>query len=156
MNKVHYSSERIDWETPDDFFSALHAEFDFALDVCAHAGNHKTPRYFSPEDDGLAQTWRGRCWMNPPYGRGISAWIKKAHDSSREQAATVVCLVPARTDTRWWHEYVMRSAEVRFVKGRIKFVGATAGAPFPVAIVIFRFGFAKPNFYTYVLASARP
>jgi phage N-6-adenine-methyltransferase len=134
---VHYSSQKMDWETPPEFFAALDAEFGFTLDVCALPHNAKVSRHFTPEDDGLAQSWGDSvCWMNPPYGTAIGKWMAKAYDASTK-GATVVCLVPARTDTRWWHDHAMRG-EIRFIKGRIKFVGAKFGAPFPVAVVVFR------------------
>jgi phage N-6-adenine-methyltransferase len=133
---VHFRSETDLWETPLDFFAELDAEFRFQLDVCAIAENAKCPRFFSPEEDGLTQTWTGICWMNPPYGRAIGAWIEKAWRSARD-GATVVCLVPARTDTRWWHEYVMKASEVRYLRGRLKFGGEENSAPFPSALVVF-------------------
>ena len=155
MNPVHYSSERMDWETPSDLYDALDAEFHFTLDVCARADNTKCAQFFTPEVDGLAQEWRGVCWMNPPYGREIGKWIAKARESSRKWASTVVCLVPARVDTRWWHEDVMKASEIRLVRGRVVFVGATASAPFPVAIVVFRFGEAIPKLSAYALPGRR-
>ena len=136
MSNVHFSSKTDLWATPQDFFDKLHAEFDFNLDVCATPENAKCARYFTKLDDGLAQDWRGVVWMNPPYGREIGAWMKKASESA-QGGATVVCLVPARTDTRWWHDHAMRG-EVRFVRGRLKFGGAKFSAPFPSAVVIFR------------------
>lgn len=135
-SSVHFSSETAEWSTPPDVFDELHAEFGFELDVCATAGNAKCDRYFTQADDGLAQAWRGVCWMNPPYGSGIGAWIRKAHESSL-LGATVVCLVPARTDTRWWQD-CCTAGEIRFVRGRLRFGGASTGAPFPSAIVVFR------------------
>lgn len=133
---VHYSSEKVEWETPQAFFDELDLEFGFDLDVCALPENAKCDRFFTPEDDGLSQEWCGVCWMNPPYGRVIGDWMRKAYESSR-QGATVVCLVPARTDTRWWHDYAMKG-EIRFIKGRLKFGGAATSAPFPNAVVVFR------------------
>jgi phage N-6-adenine-methyltransferase len=133
---VWASSETDLWATPQDFFDRINAEFGFSLDVCATPNNAKCSCYFTVEDDGLAQEWAGTCWMNPPYGREIDKWMRKAWESSLE-GATVVCLVPARTDTRWWHDYAMRG-EIRFIKGRLKFGAATTSAPFPSAIVIFR------------------
>jgi phage N-6-adenine-methyltransferase len=133
---VHFSSETDLWATPQAFFDRLHAEFGFQTDVCALASNAKCDRYFTPEDDGLAQDWTGVCWMNPPYGRAIGLWMRKALEASRA-GATVVCLVPARTDTRWWHDCAIHG-EVRFIKGRLKFGDAKANAPFPSAVVIFR------------------
>lgn len=127
----------MDWETPPEVFEPLDAEFHFTLDVCATAENAKCARYFTEEEDGLAQDWDGVCWMNPPYGREILGWMKKAVEESRK-GATVVCLVPSRTDTRWWHEYAMQADEIRYVKGRIRFVGAEHPAPFPSSVVVFR------------------
>lgn len=127
----------MDWETPPAVFEPLDAEFHFTLDVCATAENAKCARYFTEEEDGLAQDWDGVCWMNPPYGTAIAKWMKKAYEESRKGAA-VVCLVPSRTDTRWWHEYAMQADEIRYIRGRIKFIGAENGAPFPSAVVVFR------------------
>ena len=126
------------WATPQDFFDKLDAEFNFELDVCALPENAKCEKYFTPEQDGLAQQWTGTCWMNPPYGRQIGAWVKKAYEASLH-GATVVCLLPARTDTAWWHDFVMRG-EVRFIRGRLKFGGSKNSAPFPSAVVVFREG----------------
>jgi phage N-6-adenine-methyltransferase len=133
---VHFSSATAEWATPQDVFVELDAEFGFELDVCATAGNAKCDRYFTQADDGLAQAWRGVCWMNPPYGSGIGVWVRKAHESSL-LGATVVCLVPARTDTRWWQD-CCTLGEIRFVRGRLRFGGASTGAPFPSAVVVFR------------------
>lgn len=129
-------SKTVIWETPRDLFQTLDEEFGFELDVCALKENAKCNKYFSPEQDGLTQEWRGVCWMNPPYGRELSDWMKKAYDASRN-GATVVCLVPSRTDTGWWHDYAAKG-EVRFLRGRLKFGGVSTPAPFPSAIVIFR------------------
>lgn len=136
MNPVHFSSATDDWATPQDFFDKLNAEFSFTLDVCASDGNAKCERYFTARDDGLSKPWAGICWMNPPYGRGIGDWMRKAYESARD-GATVVCLVPARTDTRWWQTYATQG-EVFFVPGRLKFGDAKANAPFPCAVVTFR------------------
>lgn len=140
MNKtinVHFSSETDDWATPQEFFDKLNEEFKFTIDVCASAYNNKHDRYFDKEDDGLRQDWSGEvCWMNPPYGREIAKWMEKAYNSSLE-GATVVCLVPSRTDTKWWHDFAM-NGEIRFIKGRLKFGGSKNNAPFPSAVVIFR------------------
>jgi phage N-6-adenine-methyltransferase len=135
--KVHFSSKTDMWATPDDFYQRLHKVFRFETDVCATSDNAKCERFFSPEDDGLAQHWTGVCWMNPPYGRGIGEWIKKARERSKSNGATVVCLLPARVDTRWWHDHCARG-EVYFIKGRLKFGDAKHSAPFPCAVVVFR------------------
>lgn len=139
MNPALFSSAKEDWETPREFFERLDGEFHFDLDVCAFPHNAKCPAYFTKEDDGLARDWGNHtCYMNPPYGRTIKAWMTKALDASR-RGATVVCLVPSRTDTAWWHDTVIAGgAEVRFVRGRLRFVGAGHPAPFPSAVVIFR------------------
>lgn len=132
---VHYSSATDEWATPQPLFDALDREFEFELDVCALDSSAKCGRYFTPETDGLLQDWSGTCWMNPPYGGTISRWMDKAK-ASAEAGATVVCLVPARTDTAWWWR-TARFGEVRFLKGRLKFGDATSGAPFPSAVVVF-------------------
>jgi phage N-6-adenine-methyltransferase len=133
ISKVLYQSGTDDWATPLELFEQLDAEFGFELDVCASSRNAKCRDYYSKEQDGLKQEWHGTCWMNPPYGREIDKWMKKAYEAN----TTVVCLVPARTCTRWWHEYAMRG-EIRLLKGRLKFGGSKNSAPFPSAIVIFR------------------
>jgi len=132
------SSDRMDWETPASVFDPLDREFGFTLDVCATAENAKCTRFYSPKDNGLERSWDNEtCWMNPPYGREIGKWIRKAAQSALHENATVVCLIPARTDTSYWHDYCMKG-EIRFLRGRITFVGAPAPAPFPSAVVIFR------------------
>ena len=130
-----YSSETDEWASPQPLFDQLNAEYHFELDVCATTENAKCDRFFTKEDDGLLQNWTGVCWMNPPYGRYISRWMKKAYESSKE-GATVVCLIPSRTDTKWWHEYAAKG-EIRFIKGRLKFGNSKSSAPFPSAIIIF-------------------
>lgn len=135
--KVYHLSQTVEWATPQALFDTYNAEFGFTLDVCATLANAKCSRYFTAQDDGLAQSWTGEvCWMNPPYGTTIGRWIRKAYESA-QAGATVVCLIPARTDTRWWHQYVAHG-EIRFHPGRITFVGARNPAPFPNAVVIFR------------------
>ena len=135
INKGLFTSNADQWETPQCFFNKLNEEFNFEIDVCADDTNAKCDKYFTEEVDGLNQEWTGTCWMNPPYGRQIGKWIKKAYESSLE-GATVVCLIPARTDTKWWHEYCMKG-EIRLVKGRLKFGGSKNSAPFPSAVVVF-------------------
>lgn len=135
---VAFSSKKDDWETPQAFFDKLHEEFRFTLDVCASPVNAKVRYYYSSKQDSLAQPWNfaAACWMNPPYGREIGRWMKKAYEEA-QKGTLVVCLVPSRTDTRWWHDYVMRAHEIRFVKGRLHF-GKGGPAPFPSAVVVFR------------------
>lgn len=135
INQGLFSSATDEWPTPQEFFDALNAEFRFELDVCATSENAKCPKYFTREDDGLSQPWSGVCWMNPPYGRQIGAWVRKAYESA-QNGATVVCLLPSRTDTAWWHDYCMKG-EMRFVRGRLKFGDSKNSAPFPSAVVIF-------------------
>lgn len=134
---VHFSSATDDWPTPQDFFDKCNEEFGpLELDVCADDVNHKCPRYFTRETNGLAQDWApARVWMNPPYGREIGDWMRKAWVEST-RGAFVVCLVPARTDTAWWHDYASKGT-VRFIRGRLKFGGHENSAPFPSALVIF-------------------
>lgn len=135
INQGLFTSNTDLWATPQEFFDKLHSEFHFELDVCALPANAKCERYYSPEDDGLKHEWNGTCWMNPPYGREIGKWVQRAYEASLD-GATIVCLLPARTDTKWWHDYCMKG-EIRFVKGRLKFGDAKDSAPFPSAVVIF-------------------
>lgn len=134
--KVHFSSKTNEWATPQDLFNSLNEEFGFTLDPCATPANAKCPKFFTIQEDGLSRDWDGVVFMNPPYGREIGKWIQKAFESSLN-GATVVCLVPSRTDTNWWHQYVLKG-EVRFLKGRLRFGDGNGCAPFPSAIVIFR------------------
>lgn len=139
INDGMFTSNTDLWATPQDFFDKLYEEFHFTLDVCATPENAKCDVYFTEKDDGLSKDWHNYgtfCWMNPPYGREIGKWIKKAYGEAMEYGITVVCLVPARTDTKWWHEYCMKG-EIRLVKGRLKFGGSKNSAPFPSAVVIF-------------------
>lgn len=136
LNKAMFSSASDSWPTPQAFFDGLNARFGFTLDVCADDQNAKADRYFTKEDDGLSHAWTGTVWMNPPYGREIGKWVRKAYESSRA-GATVVCLVPARTETRWWHDYIMLASEIWLVKGRLTFGNATAPCTFPNAVAVF-------------------
>lgn len=124
-----------EWATPQPLFDALNAEFGFDLDVCALPSSAKCDRYFTPETDGLAQEWSGACWMNPPYGDEIPRWIAKAAESAAA-GATVVALVPARVETAWWWNHC-RHAEIRFLRGRLRFGDSPNSAPFPSAVVVF-------------------
>jgi phage N-6-adenine-methyltransferase len=130
------SSQTDNWSTPQPLFEALNAEFMFTVDVCASDVNHKCPEYFTKADDGLSKEWAGVCWMNPPYGKTIGRWIEKAYLSS-QNGATVVCLLPARTDTKWFHAYCLRG-ELRWIKGRLKFGDSKNTATFPSFLCIFR------------------
>lgn len=143
VNQGMFTSRTDEWSTPPEFFAAMDEEFGFTLDVCASAENAKCRRYFSREDDGLSRNWHGTAWMNPPYGRGISKWVEKAWRSAG-LGATVVCLIPARTDTAYWHDYVMQATEIRFIRGRLHFADGQSpesiahNAPFPSCVVVFR------------------
>ena len=122
LNASMLSSKTCEWATPQDLFDKLNAK-------CA--------RYYTQKQDGLQQKWEGRCWMNPPYGRKIGQWVQKAYESSL-QGATVVCLLPARTDTAWWHDFcIAHAAKITFLRGRLKFGDAKHSAPFPSAVVLF-------------------
>ena len=136
MDNVHFSSKTDEWETPLDVFRPLNARFGFTLDVCATPQNTKCKRYFTRKEDGLKQDWGSEiCWMNPPYGREIGKWMRKAHETGKH-GGVVVCLVPSRTDTAWWHDYAMKGT-ITFLRGRLKFGGHKNAAPFPSAIVVF-------------------
>lgn len=140
--ELHFSSKSDEWSTPQDLFDKLSEEFGgFDLDVCATPENAKCRYFWTREDDALQQTWGNRggfttFWMNPPYSE-LKDWLKKAFESA-QIGSTVVALIPSRTDTRAWHEYVMKASEIRFIQGRLKFSGHKDSAPFPSAIVIFR------------------
>lgn len=143
---LHHTTEAgtDDWRTPRDFFEKLHREFGFVLDAAASPQNAMLPRYWTREDNALAQDWvgvGGAVWCNPPYGRDVLDWLAKAFHAA-QGGSTVVMLIFARTDTRWWHEYAMRAAEIRLVRGRLRFEkpDGTRGAPAPVpsAVLVFR------------------
>lgn len=133
-----FSHEKDDWPTPQWLFDELNEEFHFNLDPCASDTNHKCEKYFTPEQDGLQMSWGGyRSFINPPYSN-ISAWVKKAYEESREKNTLCCLLIPARTDTRYFHDYILHRSEIRFLKGRIKFGDAKFNAPFPSMLAIFR------------------
>ena len=136
---VHYSSKTNEWSTPQAFFDELNKEFNFILDPCATRENAKCTKYFTVEDDGLKQDWsKDTVFMNPPYGREIKYWVQKAYEESLK-GATVVCLIPARTDTAYWHDYIFGKADdIRFLRGRLKFGDSKNPAPFPSAIIIYK------------------
>jgi site-specific DNA-methyltransferase (adenine-specific) len=134
-------SKTNEWATPSDLFDELNREFNFTLDPCSTKDNAKCQKFYTKQDDGLSKSWAGeRVFMNPPYGREIGHWIRKAY---LETSALVVCLIPSRTDTKYWHEYCMKANEIRFVEGRIRFGIGLAPAPFPSCIVVFQAG--RPN-----------
>ncbi len=131
-----FSSGRKDWATPVQIMRALASEFTFTMDACAAACTATAPLFFTIEDNALTRDWSGTVWMNPPYGKEIGRWVQKAAEEA-ERGCTVVCLLPSRTDTRWWHLYCMK-AEIRFIRGRLRFDDQKNPAPFPSALVIFR------------------
>ena len=136
-NDLMFSSKSNEWSTPQLFFDKLDKEFGFTLDPCASIENARCRTYFTEEENGLEKDWGSHIvFMNPPYGREITKWMKKAYESYLH-GAIVVCLVPSRTDTKWWHDYAMKG-DIRFIKGRLKFQGVENFAPFPSAVVIFK------------------
>lgn len=140
INNSLFSSKETVYETPLNLFSLLNKEFSFDIDVCAIPSNAKCQNFYSPDNDGLKQNWEGNCWMNPPYGRQIKQWMEKAYMTAKKNNGTVVCLVPARTDTKWWHDLAMKATEIRFIQGRLKFGECNNSAPFPSCIVVFKRG----------------
>ena len=134
---VMFSSDTDLWSTPKYFFDELDNEFNFTLDVCANSDNAKCSKYFDKEMNGLEKDWTGNVWCNPPYGREIVKWVKKASEEiEKDYCNKIVMLVPSRTDTNWWHQYVINE-KVRFIKGRLKFGGHSNSAPFPSAVIIY-------------------
>ena len=138
MNEGMFTSKTDMWGTPQATFDELNAEFGFTVDVCAIPENAKCKQFFTPDIDGLSQDWRGNiCYMNPPYGKQIKKWVEKAHIES-QKGAVVVALLPARTDTGWFHDHVKGKAEIRFLRGRLYFNDADGRAPFPSMVVVWR------------------
>lgn len=146
MTNIHFSSKSNEYETPQWLFDKLNKKYNFTLDVAASIKNHKCLDYFDKMDDGLKIDWyehnnklgekAGSIWMNPPYGRQIHKWIKKAYEESLK-GAIIVCLIPARTDTKYWHDYIFDKAKIEFLKGRLKFNNSKNSAPFPSAVVVY-------------------
>ena len=143
MNAIHFSSKNMNWCTPQDFFNDLNKEFNFVLDAAATDGSAKCTMYYTPESDGLTQSWDvgGAVFCNPPYGRELKKWVAKAYEESQKIKYPIVLLIPARTDTTYFHDYIYQKAELRFIRGRIKFTdeyGAIKNsAPFPSMLVIY-------------------
>lgn len=143
LNKSLFSSNNDDWETPNTLFNSIDRQYHFVADLAASPKNAKCKQFFAKSDNALLQDWSqysGSKWLNPPYGRQIGKWVKKAYESSKENSDPIVMLLPARTDTRYWHDYIFGKASVEFIKGRIKFEhdGASIGtAPFPSAIIVY-------------------
>lgn len=138
MNRVLFSRKSDEWSTPAHIFQKLDDEFHFDLDPCATDDNHLCEKYFTKEQDGLSQDWGGcSVFCNPPYSN-IKSWVEKAWKEGHKNNTVVVLLIPSRTDTRWFHDYIYHRAEIRFIKGRLKFGDAVNPAPFPSMIAIFR------------------
>jgi site-specific DNA-methyltransferase (adenine-specific) len=139
MDKVMFSFANDVWATPQEFFDALDREFCFTLDACALPENAKCKRYFTPQTGGLVQDWQEHTVLcNPPYGRKITAWVEKCYRESCKPGTKVVLLIPARTDTSYFHRFIYKIAkEIRFVKGRLKFGNSRNSAPFPSMVVVF-------------------
>lgn len=137
--QVMFSSQTDNWATPQWLFNELDKEFSFTLDACASADNAKCAKYYTREQDGLKQNWGGqRVFCNPPYGKEIGKWVAKCSKEAEKLNTLCVMLIPARTDTKWFHEYIYNKAEIRFLKGRLKFGDSTNSAPFPSMIIIFK------------------
>jgi site-specific DNA-methyltransferase (adenine-specific) len=139
INKGLMTSNSAEWTTPQTLFDQLNAKYHFTLDPCSTHENAKCAKHYTIAEDGLIQSWRGeRVFMNPPYGRNITEWVWKAWFEGRNNDALVVGLLPARTDTHWFHWYIYNYPDVRieFLRGRLKFSGAKNSAPFPSMIVI--------------------
>ena len=138
MNKALFSSNSDEWATPQEIFDSLNAEFHFTLDAAATAENHKCERYYTAEQNGLKQSWGGESvFLNPPYSQ-IAKWVEKAYREGTKDNTVVVMLIPARTDTRYFHNYILHRSEIRFIKGRLHFNESKNNAPFPSMVVIFR------------------
>ena len=134
LNNSLFSSKETKWETPLKLFEKIDNEYNFTLDVCALPENAKCKEFFTPEIDGLSQKWRGVVWLNPPYGREQTKWVKKASESE----CISVCLIPSRTDTKLWQEIIFKKAKaICFLKGRLKFGCSNNAAPFPSALIVF-------------------
>lgn len=137
--QVMFSSKDDKWSTPQDFFDELNSEFHFTLDPCADDYNHKCEKYYTEADDGLLQDWEGEIvFCNPPYGKAIKDWVRKGYIEGCKPNTTVVMLIPARTDTIYFHRYIYHKAEIRFIKGRLKFGNSKNSAPFPSMVVIYK------------------
>lgn len=139
LNNVLFTSETDQWATPSAFYNKPNEEFHFTLDPCADEYNHKCDKYYTKEQDGLKQDWGGEIvFCNPPYGRTVGEWVKKAAHESTKPNTVIVMLIAARTDTKWFHNYIYGKAEIRFIKGRLKFGDGKGSAPFPSMVVVFK------------------
>ena len=139
INKeLMFSSEDETWSTPQYFFNSLNNEFKFTLDPCCSVETAKCSKFYTEKEDGLIQDWQGETvFCNPPYGKKIKDWVKKCYFESKKPLTTVVMLIPARTDTSYFHDFIYNKSEIRFIRGRLKFGDSKNGAPFPSMVVIF-------------------
>ena len=139
INKeLMFSSEDETWSIPQDFFNSLNNEFKFTLDPCCSVETAKCSKFYTEKEDGLIQDWQGETvFCNPPYGKKIKDWVKKCYFESKKPLTTVVMLIPARTDTSYFHDFIYNKSEIRFIRGRLKFGDSKNGAPFPSMVVIF-------------------
>jgi len=136
--KTMFSSATNEWATPIEFYNKLNKIYRFTLDPCCTKETAKCYNFYTQQDDGLSKSWEGHTvFMNPPYGSEIKNWIKKAFEEGKKLGTIVVCLIPARTDTKYWHDYCMKASEIMLVKGRLKFGNGKGSAPFPSAVVVF-------------------
>jgi len=142
-----FKSKQIEYSTPINLFKPLAEEFNLEIDVCASPNNAKLDTYWTIEDDALKQNWIGNCWMNPPFGRHIGKWVKKAWEDSKKFGGTKVCLVPVRSNTVWWNE-VIHDAEIRFIIGEVNFNNEKRGLWLPMCILIFGERAKKGHFST--------
>ena len=139
MDKVLFSSNCNEWATPQQFFNGLNKEFNFTLDPCATIENAKCDKFFTKEENGLLQSWKGeRVFCNPPYGKEISVWVEKCYKEIQSGAELIVLLIPARTDTKYFHRYIYNKFEIRFIQGRLHFNESKQSAPFPSMVVIMK------------------
>jgi len=151
INNGMMSTNSNEWGTPQAFFNMLDYEFNFTLDAAATVSNTKCKRFYTEEDNALYKPWTGVVWCNPLYGRIIGKFVEKAYEEA-QKGATVVMLIPSRTDTKYWHDYVMRAKRIMFIKGRLYFSdenGRSGPAPFPSAIIVFEQGEYDPEISTY-------
>jgi len=139
LNEGMFTHTHSEWETPRWLFDRLNKKFKFTLDPCATPQNAKCKRYYTKKEDGLKQPWHGRVFVNPPYGREVSKWVRKAWEEVEEgNAEFVVMLLPARTDTSWFHNYCLKYGKIKFLRGRLKFSGTSSSAPFPSMLILFK------------------
>jgi phage N-6-adenine-methyltransferase len=147
-----FESAKQDWTTPQEMFDRLDAEFHFDVDLAANATNAKCLEFYTENDNTLNITWDGIGWLNPPYGATagkLSDWVKKSYNETRKKSCTVVMLIPARTNTRWFHDYCMKADELRFLRGRPKFGDAKHGLPQPLVLVVFRVTNTEPRLTSF-------